>query len=233
MSEKSSSVEEVFAAVAHQWRQPLTQINSIVSSLDNMLYEKGIEDSQIEKKLLEIERITRYMSESIDDFRNYFKKREGETKSRSLEAVIKELALLQSELLRGLDITLNLDLQEGLIYRGDITLLKQIIVTILNNAKDALVARAVFNAEISIKTQKEEEYLLIEVVDNAGGITKSALERLFDADFTTKHNSEGTGMGLYMVKKLLKERLNGEISVKNVHKGASFCIRVPYNEERE
>ncbi len=232
MSENLESLEETFAAIAHQWRQPLNEINSLVGSIDNRLYAKDIKDADIEEELLKIERLTRQMSQSIDDFRNYFKKEQNQG-SYPLDILFKEISDEYRELFASLGIRLELMLEESLTFHKERALLKQIIATLLNNAKDALLARSVYEAKVDIVVTKEEEFLLIDVKDNAGGITKSAATRLFDADFSTKHSSEGSGMGLYMVKKLLHEKFCGDIDVKNIEKGASFCLKLPLNKECE
>jgi signal transduction histidine kinase len=234
MSENSDSLDETFAAIAHQWRQPLSEINSLVSSIDNRLYAKGINDIAIEKELSQIEQLTRKMSQSIDDFRNYFKKAAfTEQKSYSLSGLLQEISDEYRELFSKLGIAFSVESKDVYSCDKERSLLKQIIATLLNNAKDALLARSVYKAKVVIAVRKEEDFLLIEVKDNAGGITKSAAAKLFEADFTTKHSSEGTGMGLYMVKKILDEKFCAEIDVKNVDKGASFCIRLPLDKECE
>jgi signal transduction histidine kinase len=232
MSENLGALEETFAAIAHQWRQPLSEINSLVGSIDNRLYAQGISDAHIEKELAEIEKITRQMSQSIDDFRNYFKKKE-DSETYALKDLFHELSDEYRNIFENLGIRLHVKMQESYEFSKERALLKQIVATLLNNAKDALLVRSVYEAAVEIVVQKEEEFLLIEVKDNAGGISKSAAAKLFDADFTTKHTSEGTGMGLYMVKKILREKFDGDIDVKNVDKGASFCIRVPLQKECE
>jgi len=225
---KKSGSEEVFATIAHQWRQPLSQINSIVSKIDNRLYEKGIEDDVLQQHLNELELLTRHMSHSIDDFRHYFNKtKESEAMPVVLKELFSDIALLQKPLLDDLGISLVIDIAQELPFEGDVALLKQIVITLLNNAKDACIARNVYNAKIMLHAVKEEGFLLIELQDNAGGMSKSTIAKLFEPDFTTKHSSEGTGMGLYMVRKLLQEQFNGDISVKNVDKGASFKIEIP------
>jgi len=228
MSEKKTPIlEETFAVIAHQWRQPLNEINALVSSIDNQLYAKGIEDAQIEQQLVEIERITRKMSQSIDDFRGYFQQKRDKEYTVSLQTLFQEIEKEYKVSLKKLDISLQVELDKDILFYGDIHILKQILTTLIENAKDALVARNVYQGMMLLRAEQKERELIIELQDNAGGITKSALAKLFEADFTTKHNSEGTGLGLYMVQKLLNEKFEGDIFVKNRDKGVVFSLLLP------
>jgi len=224
--DSAKNLKEVFAAIAHQWRAPLSQINSIIGSIDNRLYEQKIDDPFIEKQLLQIEAITKKMSQSVDDYRGYFSKKNE--KHLFLELIEKNLKAdflkLQED-----GITYSLDIDKNAFFVGDESLLKQIIVTLLENAKDALLERNVYTPKIMFDVCMDELFLIIKVSDNAGGITKSVKDKIFDADFTSKHASEGTGLGLFMVKKILDEKLNASIDVKNVASGACFTLKIPRN----
>jgi len=226
---KESGSDELFAVIAHQWREPLTQINSVVSKIDNRLYELGMEDQELQSYLTKIEKITHHMSHSIDDFRAYYKKdTTTDTSSKiELKELLDEVMLLNKESFEELGLLYSIDTPQKLSFDGDATLLKQIFITLVNNTKDAFVARNIYQPKIDIIAKENEASLFIECRDNAGGMSKSTIEKLFEADFTTKHMSEGTGMGLFMVKKLLREQFNGDISVKNFEKGASFMITIP------
>ena len=222
--ENGKNLKEVFAAIAHQWRAPLSQINSIVGSIDNRLYEQKIDDPFIEKQLLQIEAITKKMSQSVDDYRGYFsKKNEKHFFKELIEKNLKEEFLeLEEE-----GISYSLDIADDALFVGDELLLKQIIVSLVENAKDALLERNVYVPKIMFEAFMDNSFLVIKVADNAGGISKSVMEKIFDSGFTSKHSSEGTGLGLFMVKKILDEKLNASIDVKNVASGACFTLKIP------
>ncbi|WP_457746820.1 sensor histidine kinase [Sulfurimonas sp.] len=225
MSNLEVTVGESFASIAHQWRQPLSEINSLVGSIDNRLYELNIDDTVLIEKLLEIEKLTQSMSKVIDDFRFDTEPNEADKKI-TLHKIIKEAAESLSYSLRERGIELNIEADSSLVLQSSEKLLKQVLVTLLDNARDALVERNTYNPNITVSVAPEGENLFIKVCDNAGGISKSLMSKIFQADFTTKHRSEGTGLGLYMCKKLLKERLNAQIDVKNVDSGVCFTIRL-------
>jgi signal transduction histidine kinase len=224
--EEGSSLilEEVFALIAHQWRQPLSEINSIVGTIDNRLYELQQDDSQIAELLLKIETITQQMSKSIDEHRGYFHKKEIPS---SCQMMLGELVKSIEEHLVEKGISFSWNLDTSVDFAGDIELLKQIIVTLIDNARDALVSRNIYKPIIKLTLEQDNHFFLIKICDNGGGISKSVMRKIFESDFTTKHASEGTGLGLYMAKKLLDEKFYASLVANNVENGVCFTIEIP------
>ncbi len=219
---KSAELEEIFTSIAHQWRQPLSEINSIVSSIDNRLYALKIEDELLLEELAKIEAVTKNMSASIDDFRNYFQQQNEH--SSSLESIMKSVSKTLFYSLKENSIALDISVEDSLKFYGNRELLKQIIITLVDNARDVLVARNIYNPKISMHAFLENGALFIKICDNGGGMSKSVMEQVFDPAFTTKHHSEGTGLGLFMAKKLAEEKLQASLYVKNVDSGVCFTI---------
>ncbi len=222
-TDERASLEEIFRIIAHQWRQPLSQINALVGSIDNRLYELKTEDSFLQQKLLEIETLTRSMSNSMDDFRltnQYVLQKISFTEI--LKSTIEPLLYG----LRDKKIELSLNVELTAMLDGDEKLLRQILITLIDNARDVLVERNIYNPKIWLSAYEKEESIFIEVSDNAGGMSKSMMNKIFDSGYTTKHRSEGTGLGLYMAKKLLKDKFDAQLSVKNVDAGVCFIIKL-------
>ena len=224
--EQEESLKEMVNNIAHQWRQPLSQINATVSMIDKILYEKNIEDALLEEKLQDIEAITKNMSNIIDDFKKYFDTG-GKKQCFSLKNLILNAVGTLAIVLKESDIRLTYNLQCDVMYEAYESELKQTIVILLNNAKDALEERNVFHAKINIDLLELEDKYLIQVTDNAGGIAKSVKEKLFEPHFTTKHHSKGSGIGLYMTRKIVQEKLEGDLEVENVDEGSCFSIILP------
>jgi len=222
------TLKEVFAAVAHQWRGPLSQINSIVGSIDNRLYEQNIDDPVLQKQLLQIEAITKEMSQTIDDYRGYFEKK---NEMHSLKELVNQALKHELDLLAEDGIRVDIEIEEHIEFIGDELLLKQIIATLLENAKDAHLERNVYKPFIVMSAKSDDDFLFMKICDNAGGISKSVMQKIFEPSFTTKHSSEGTGLGLFMVKKLLDEKLQATIDVKNVESGSCFTLQIPKMKE--
>ena len=224
--EKLASMKEMMDNIAHQWRQPLSQINSIVGVIDNRLYELGIEDALVNEKLLEIEKLTKYMSETIDDFKGYFGE-EDPKQNFYLNEVVQDALDVVMPALEAQNISIdahNTVNRELNAYPNE---LKQIIIVLLNNAKDILVSRNIHRAKIQVHTYNREKELEIVVCDNGGGMTRSVMGKIFEPYFTTKHKSQGTGLGLYMSKKIIQERFGGNMRVENIRDGVCFYITLP------
>ena len=224
--EKLASMKEMMDNIAHQWRQPLSQINSIVSVLDNRLYELNIDDEIINEKLLEIEKLTKYMSDTIDDFKGYFD--EDDTKKEFvINDVIEDVVSVIGSSLKKDAIELRVSTDGCYTLYGYPNELKQIIIVLINNAKDVLLKRNVHQAKIEISLKEDPQAYVIEVCDNGGGMTRTVMQKIFEPYFTTKHKSQGTGLGLYMSRKIIQERFCGSLSVRNIHNGVLFSITLP------
>jgi len=224
------SVDEILESVAHQWRQPLAQINSTVSIIDKILYEKNIEDEEIEKRLQEIEQITKFMSQTIDDFRGNFVNKEVK-KSLSITQILQSSLETVQKSFEDNRIKILLDIRDAFECQSYGDDLKQIVVVLLHNAQDALLDRNTFNAEVGVKAFRSEDGYCITVSDNAGGISKSIQKKIFEPYYTTKHRSQGTGLGLFMARKMIQEYYNGSLQVKNFNKGTCFTIELNKEED--
>lgn len=222
---KMATMGEMMENIAHQWRQPLSQINSAVLLLDDALYEKGFQDIMVEEKLLEIESLTKYMSKTIDDFRNFFDENKAKEDFDIKELIEQSIAIVKGTL-KSHHINITFELNGKYTYNGFPRELQQVIVIILNNAKDAFLRRKIFIPKIVITVKKEKNSYIISICDNAGGIRIDMMEKIFDPYVTTKHKSQGTGLGLYISKMIIHESMNGELIAYNRDDGACFEIKL-------
>jgi len=215
---------ELFKNISHQWKQPLSQINSIVCTIDAILDEERIRNSEIEQKLSEIELLTQYMAETIHTFSNALTQ-DDKSSLVNIEDIINQLESIVTMSLQEKKIHLDIKIEQEIqaILNGH-ELLESLII-IVNNAKDALVERHIFDAKITISVQKIEDNCSICICDNAGGITKKMMEKIFNAEYTTKHKSQGDGRGLYISKEIITKNLNGTLQVKNIAEGSCFKIK--------
>ena len=222
---KMSSMGEMIGNIAHQWRQPLAQVNAVVLLLDEILYTRNIKDEALEEKLFEIESLTEYMSRTIDDFKNFYAQDKYKEEFILQDLVKKSIFIVQG-VLDSHDIETTLNLDEEFSYRGYKNELQQVLVVLLNNAKDALVSQNILEPKIEIKCKKFTNHYSIEVCDNAGGVNDEIIERIFEPYFSTKDKKQGVGLGLYISKKIIEDSLNGELSVRNSKRGACFKINL-------
>ncbi|MFK5938789.1 MAG: sensor histidine kinase [Sulfurimonas sp.] len=222
---KMNSMGEMIENIAHQWRQPLSQINSSVLLIDEVLYQKEIRDTEIEKELKDIENLTSYMSKTIDSFRGFFDRSKKQTDFSFQEIIESSLIIIKNSVkLNNIDIKISI---EDTNYYGLKEELQQVIIILLNNAKDVLIERQTNNAEIMISGRKSKNTYTIAITDNAGGIMQQQTDKIFEPYFTTKHQTQGTGLGLYISKIIIEENMLGRLSAKNIIGGASFSIELP------
>ena len=224
---KMAAMGELISMIAHQWRQPLQTISILVQKLTLTRISNGFVDNDIlEKSVDDVETQLSYMSKTIDDFRNFFKPEKQKTIFRLSETVDKTLVFLHYMLtINNIDIKIEIinDLEIS-SYENNII---QVLINLIKNSKDALLERDSENKHIIIRVNFNENYAIIEVEDNAGGIPEKNLDKIFQSYFSTKNNENGTGLGLYMSKIIIEEHCQGKIKVKNNKDGALFTILLP------
>ena len=226
---KFAQMGEMIGNIAHQWRQPLSIISTIASGLKlKLAYEKDLDRDETMNSLDNLGKTTQHLSDTIDHFRDFIKeKRELRTivvQDRILEVLNIISASLKNnhiELLKELHVDDPIEIN---IVLGE---LSQVLINLLNNSKDALIQNNIENRWIKISCSKENNAVVISVEDNAGGIPEHFLTKIFDPYFTTKHQSQGTGIGLYMSKNIIEKHLKGKLYVKNTKNGAKFFIELP------
>jgi C4-dicarboxylate-specific signal transduction histidine kinase len=166
------------------------------------------------------------MSTTINDFKDFFEQ-EKKVVSFVLSDVIKKAISIAHSSLRNSQIELTLDSDEEIILYGYPNELQQVVLVLINNAKDVLISRKTTDPRIVIAIINSHESVRIDVCDNAGGIDSSIIEKVFDPYFTTKHQSQGTGLGLYISKMIIQDSLDGTLDVQNREEGACFIINIP------
>lgn len=224
---KLATMGEMISNIAHQWRQPLNSLALKIQYIP-MAVEFGELDEQFATNFEEegMEYI-RYMSQTIDDFRNFFKPDKQKTELCVKDAVYRAYKLV-GDSLHSAYVKVNIDIEDvDLNVMGYPNEFSQVLLNILNNAKDALVEKRSDNRNILIKVTSIVEGVNISICDNAGGIPDSIIDKIFEPYFTTKHQAQGTGLGLYMSKVIIEQNMHGVLSVKNSSLGACFEITLP------
>ena len=229
---KLISMGEMIENIAHQWRQPLSQVNSAVFVIDSQLYKHSIKDKTIEQKLSEIEELTKYMSKTIDDFKDFFNVEKKKEKFL-LNALVRKSINIIEPVLNTHNIDVITIFEDAIVCEGYPNELQQVLAVILNNAKDVLTDRKDLNPSIKVELRQSREYNHISICDNGGGIKEDIKEKIFEPYFTTKHKSQGTGVGLYMAKVITEDSLNGELKVSNTKNGACFEIMLRREDKED
>ena len=232
---KTSALNEMFGNIAHQWRQPLTAIsmssNRIIMGIDL----NDITNEEIKKSLGTLNEKVKYLSDTIDNFRNNFKTNDSVVEVVSIELVNKIINMVSTQF-KSKDIKIIQNIKEIQMVTFENELI-QVLIDILNNSRDQLIKKENQERLIFLDLDDKDDRVIINVQDNAGGIGEDIINKIFEPYFTTKHQSSGTGIGLYMVNEIISMHLRGDISAKNVefefdgitHKGALFTISIVKN----
>jgi len=223
---KMASMGMMIENIAHQWKQPLSQVNSAVLVIDSEISEVDTKDNIIFEKLDEIERMTKYMSDTIEDFRYFFDTSKNKEDFCIKDSIVNSLSILKGSIKYN-NIEINLDINNDKTINGYINELQQVILILLNNAKDAFTTKDKKTPKISITINVFEKEIVISICDNAGGIDEKIIDRIFEPYFTTKLKNQGTGLGLNIAKIIIEEHFYGSLNVVNNEDGACFKIALP------
>ena len=231
---KMASLGDMIANIAHQWRQPLSVISTTASGMKIEKEYNLLNDEKFNNYCDSIVNKTEYLSKTIDTFRNFIKD-EKETKDVVIQESIETAISIINTTLTNHHIKLVLDINSIDTIKLNIVSgeLEQVIINVINNAKDILLERFVEKPFIKVSLKKHHDIISIIIEDNGGGIDKTILNKIFEPYFTTKHKSQGTGLGLHMSYKIVNESLKGQLYVENTHQGAKFFINIPNKKERE
>ena len=228
---RQAAMGEMISMIAHQWKQPLSTISAVASHLQ-VQQALGItsEEDIIEKSKI-IEEQTQYLSQTISDFRNFFIQ-DKESKQISVEDAINDALLIIDKLLVNSQIELKTSYASQRKFTTYPKELQHVFINLMKNSVDVLVEKEEKNRWIEVVSHEEDDYVLIEIRDNAGGIKTDIIDEIFEPYVSSKGEKNGTGLGLYMSKIIIEEHLNGKLSCHNGEEGAVFTVKLPWTREQ-
>lgn len=222
---RQAAMGEMINNIAHQWRQPLNNIGLIVQNLQSQ-YEAGeMNSAQMAANVENAMDVITYMSRTIDDFRNFFRQ-DKERHAFIINLMVSRSLDFLLPTLKSSGINVECREEPDIIAEGYPSEYMQVLLNILNNAKDVLLERKVANPLISIDIFRENRRAVVTIRDNAGGIPDHVLPKIFDPYFTTKEQGKGTGIGLYMSKTIIEKNIDGSLTARNVNGGVEFRIEI-------
>ncbi len=211
---------EMIGNIAHQWRQPLNTLSIIISNINEIVNEDEIEYEMLERMIGKSRSIIVSMSQTIDDFRYFFKPQESKGAFDVQESIAKTLYLTEERLSHN-GITFIVEGEPTKIY-GYSNQFSQIMLNLINNSADALMESDKKERWIKVETKNDSDKALVRICDNGGGINENVIDQIFEPYVTTKETQNGTGLGLYMTKMIIHKNFEGDIHVSNTPGGACF-----------
>lgn len=217
---------EMMTNIAHRWRQPITALGLMLQNIEMDLEADGYRNDEFPLMFQQSYGVIRNMSETINEFTNFFKKT-GQAACFTLNETIESAISIISKDFTAHNITISYHPDGEFNIYGHRNELAQAILNFLTNAKDAIMESGVQRGEVTIDIQKSTTDVMLRIEDNGGGIPEDVVNKIFDPYFTTKEEGKGTGIGLYMAKMLIEKHFNGTITVENTSRGALFTLVLP------
>ena len=233
---KNIALGEMLENIAHQWRQPLSAISSITSGIKLKKLAGVYDEKDLAKELQSITNAVNFLSETIDYFRGFMKDDNLKTTFKIEDIINKTLELILVDLKNhDIQIVTSFEDEEIHSYQNEFI---QILINLISNAKDAFHENNIKEKIIFIEAKKENNFLNLKIKDTAKGIEEKNIDRIFEPYFTTKHKSQGTGIGLFMCQQIAIKSLKGKLSVSNCnyshdkknYTGACFTLSIPLEE---
>ncbi len=223
-----AAMGEMIGNIAHQWRQPLNALGLLLNDIKDADEFGELDSAYVAGSVAKGRQLIDKMSTTIDDFRNFFKPNKEKT-AFSLNKAVQETLEILSASLRNNNIAVRVEKETDLAAYGFPNEYFQVLLNVLNNSRDAMLANNLRSGEIRIAISRRDGLAEVVIRDNAGGIPEHILPRIFDPYFTTKE--KGTGIGLYMSKMIIENNMGGRLDARNREGGAEFILSCPLAEK--
>ena len=227
---RQAKVGEMIGNISHQWKQPLNTMNLILTNLFEDYKLQELDEEEFEKTINNLKKIVENMAGTIKDFTNLLNPSEENTRFDLAESINLALDLMEASLKHN-HIKVKVDIEPGIKIYGYQNEFSHVLFNVLNNARDAILESKVDNKSIAIRTFSKDNEGIIEITNTGYNIPEELLEKLFQHYFTTKEDRDGTGIGLYISKVIVEQRMKGKIQLENVEGGV--CCRISVNTDEE
>lgn len=231
---RQAQMGEMISVIAHQWKQPLAAVSAATASVSFHLELLNPDDKEevlqaqsfVEERMQAILFYVQSLSDTMDDFRNFFNPKKKKSEVCSIEAVTKALQILGNSLKnKNIVVKVTQNTQQTLqLHTNELT---QVILNILKNSQDNFLSQNHQNSKITIEVVDDAPFQCIHILDNGGGIPEEHMGSIFDPYYSSKSEAEGTGIGLYMSRMIIEDHHHGELTCHNVDDGVCFTIKLP------
>ncbi len=233
---RQAAMGEMLESIAHQWRQPLNIMGLAIANIETQLAVSDIKKDELIEKLEAIAYNISYLSDTIDDFRNFLNPAADEHEAYFMpsRSIVEILRILEAQL-RNCNIKIETKLDnDHFSFKGVENEFKQILFILINNATDAIKKSIKENiieeGYIRLSLESNGNIGVVKIYDNGGGVPIEIQEKIFEPYFTTKHKTSGTGIGLYIAKNIIETRMKGKIKFIPEECGSTFAVEVPIHQ---
>lgn len=223
---KFASMGEMMEQIAHQWRQPLNNIGLINQDVYFKYKLNNLSDDDFDKLHAQIDTNIAYLSDTINNFRMYYQKNQDK-ETYTLDDAVATVIHITEATFKFYQIKIILHTDKNAIVHNFKSDIFQVFLNILNNAKDALLENKIEDKTITITISSDTYNSYVHILDNAGGIPPEIINDVFKPYFSTKSKEKGTGIGLYMSKTIVEEKMQGKLTATNKKDGACFILQLP------
>lgn len=223
---RMAAMGEMIGNIAHQWRQPLNALSLVLQNIRMQQQMGRLTNESMARMENKAGQLVLRMSSTIDEFRNFFKPSKMAVAFDVSENIEAALNIMEG-VLENHGIQVTTELEDSLQVFGVAGELSQVVLNLLSNAKDALLANRPHEPSLQIRAAKVGDRIQIAIEDNGGGIDPANIDKVFEPYFTTKEAGQGTGIGLYMSKMIVENNLHGQLLVTNTAAGARFTLDLP------
>ena len=224
---RQAAMGEMIGNIAHQWRQPLNVLAMVIANLQCAQQDQELTEAYMTESVATANRLIQKMSTTINDFRDFFNPDKKMVDFSAREQVALVVNMVEAAFEKN-SITIVSESGNDCILQGFPNEYSQVVLNLLNNARDAIIETRATLGQIVIALQEKDGMGVVTVRDNGGGIAENVLDKIFDPYFSTK--STGTGIGLYMSKMIIERNMNGRIEATTFAGGSEFSIRTPLAE---
>jgi signal transduction histidine kinase len=224
---RRAAMGEMINNIAHQWRQPLNNLGLIVQNLQVDYESDVMTPDTLTNDVNKMMDTIMFMSQTIDDFRSFFNSDNVKITFQIHRSLAKVMTMVEASLSKqGVQFFVEQQ-SETVSIEGYFNEFNQVLLNLINNAKDVLQEQAVARPVIRVSIDEENGFAVVKVWDNGGGIPDDIVDQIFDPYFTTKETGKGSGIGLYISQTIMKEHFGGIITVANINGGAQFTVSAP------
>jgi C4-dicarboxylate-specific signal transduction histidine kinase len=225
LQNRLAAMGEMIGNIAHQWRQPLTHLGLIIQAIPEVRQQGSIDEAHLAASIEKSMELILHMSQTIDDFRNFFRTEKSKFPFKARDAVATALTLIDGSFSLH-NIRTDIQTTGDPVIFGYPNEYSQVLINILLNARDTLVERNVSDPQVRITIGAEGDKSVVVIADNAGGIPEEIMGKIFEPYFTTRGPDKGTGVGLYMSRTIIEKNMGGTLTACNALDGAAFRIEV-------